>query len=85
MWLTERLTPDFKTIADLRKDNGKGIKNACRTFIDLCRKMNMFSKAVVAVDGSKFKAVNSKEINFTPQRLKFHIDRVEKHIEVYLS
>jgi len=85
MWLTERLTPDFKTIADFRKDNGKGIKNACRTFIDLCRKMNMFSDAVVAIDGSKFKAVNSKENNFTPQKLKFHIDRVEKHIDEYLT
>ncbi|MCP4102350.1 MAG: IS1182 family transposase [Lentisphaerae bacterium] len=85
MWLIERLTPDFKTIADFRKDNGKGIKNVCRTFIDLCRKMNMFSDAIVAIDGSKFKAVNSKENNFTPQKLKFHIDRVEKHIENYLS
>ena len=85
MWLLERLTPDFKTIADFRKDNGKGIKNACRSFIDLCRKMNMFSEAVVAIDGSKFKAVNSKENNFTPQKLKFHIDRFEKHIEAYLT
>lgn len=85
MWLLERLTPDFKTIADFRKDNGKGIKNACRTFIDLCRKMNMFSEAVVAIDGSKFKAVNSKENNFTPQKLKFHIDRFEKHIDAYLA
>ena len=85
MWLIERLTPDFKTIADFRKDNGKGIKNVCRTFIDLCRKMNMFSDAIVAIDGSKFKAVNSKENNFTPQKLKFHIERVEKHIEDYLT
>lgn len=85
MWLIERLTPDFKTIADFRKDNGKGIKNACRTFIDLCRKMDMFSDAVVAIDGSKFKAVNSKQNNYTPQKLKTHIDRVEKHIESYLK
>lgn len=85
MWLLERLTPDFKTIADFRKDNGKGIKNACRTFIDLCRKMNMFSDAVVAIDGSKFKAVNNKDNNFTPQKLKFHIDRFEKHIGTYLA
>lgn len=85
MWLTERLTPDFKTIADFRKDNGNGIKNACRTFIDLCRKMNLFSDAVVAVDGSKFKAVNSKENNYTPQKVKTHIARVEKHIESYLA
>jgi len=84
MWLTERLTPDFKTIADFRKDNGKGIKNACRTFIDLCRKMNMFSEAVVAIDGSKFKAVNSKDNNYTERKLKFYIERIEKHIDDYM-
>jgi hypothetical protein len=52
-------TPDFKTIAGFRKDNGKGIKNACRQFVELCRQMNMFTDAVVAIDGSKFKAVNA--------------------------
>lgn len=85
MWLIERLTPDFKTIADFRKDNGKGIKNACRTFIELCRSMNMFSEAVVAIDGSKFKAVNSKQNNYTPQKVRAHIERFEKHIEQYLA
>lgn len=67
MWLLELLTPDFKAIADFRKNNGKGIKNACRVFIDLCRQMQMFTDVVVAIDGSKFKAVNSKSNNFTPQ------------------
>jgi len=85
MWLTTRLTPDFKTIADFRKNNGKGIKNVCRTFIDLCRKLNMFTDAVVAIDGSKFKAVNNKENNYTPKKLQFHIERVETHIQNYLS
>ena len=85
MWLLGRLAPDFKTIADFRKDNGKGIKNTCRTFIDLCRQFNMFTDAVVAIDGSKFKAVNSKENNYTPKKLQFHIDRVEKHIDDYLQ
>ncbi len=85
MWLLGRLSPDFKTIADFRKDNGKGIKNTCRTFIDLCRQLNMFTDAIVAIDGSKFKAVNSKENNYTPKKLQFHIDRVEKHIEDYLQ
>jgi len=85
MWLLGRLSPDFKTIADFRKDNGKGIKNTCRTFIDLCRQLNMFTDAIVAIDGSKFKAVNSKEKNYTPKKLKFHIDRVERHIEDYLQ
>ena len=85
MWLTRRLAPDFKTIADFRKDNSKGIKNACRTFIGICRKLDMFKDAVVAVDGSKFKAVNNKSKNFTPNKLKFHIERVEKHIQRYLT
>lgn len=60
MWLLERLTSDFKTIADFRKENGKGIKNVCRQFVELCRQMSMFTDAVVAIDGSKFKAVNAK-------------------------
>lgn len=85
MWLLGRLAPDFKTIADFRKDNGKGIKNSCRVFIDLCRQLNMFTDAIVAIDGSKFKAVNSKENNYTPKKLQFHIARVEKHIDEYLQ
>jgi hypothetical protein len=85
MWLLGRLAPDFKTIADFRKDNGKGIKNTCREFIGLCRQLNMFTDAVVAIDGSKFKAVNSKENNYTPKKLQFHINRVERHIDDYLQ
>ncbi len=85
MWLLGRLAPDFKTIADFRKDNGKGIRNTCREFIALCRQMKMFTDAVVAIDGSKFKAVNSKENNYTPKKLQFHIARVEKHIDEYLK
>ncbi|WP_113632003.1 IS1182 family transposase [Pectobacterium peruviense] len=85
MWLLERLTPDFKTIADFRKNNNKGIKNSCRAFIDLCRQMQMFTDVVVAIDGSKFKAVNSKSNNFTPQKTKGHIERVEQSIALYLN
>jgi transposase len=85
MWLLGRLAPDFKTIADFRKDNGKGIKNTCRAFIGLCRQMNMFTDVIVAIDGSKFKAVNSKDNNYTPKKLQFHIARVEKHIDKYLK
>lgn len=85
MWLLERLQPDFKTIADFRKDNSKGIKNACRQFVELCRQMNMFSDAVVAIDGSKFKAVNNRARNYTPKKVTFHIERVEKSIQHYLS
>ena len=85
MWLLGRLAPDFKTIADFRKYNGKGIKNTCRAFIGLCREMNMFTDVIVAIGGSKFKAVNSKENNYTPKKLQFHIARVEKHIDDYLK
>ena len=85
MWLPERLTPDFKTIADFRENNGKGIKNTCRTFIDLGRQMQMFTDVVVAIDGSKFKAVNSKSNIFTPQKTKGHIERVKQSIALYLN
>jgi transposase len=85
MWLLERLKPDFKTIANFRKDNGKGIKNVCREFVDLCRQLNMFNDSVFAIDGSKFKAVNNKSKNYTPSKVQFHIDRVEKSIQKYLG
>src|SRR5687768_3319736 len=54
IWLTGRLSPDFKTIADFRKDNGKAIKRVCREFVVLCRSLNLFGEAIVAIDGSKF-------------------------------
>ena len=60
MWLTGRLMPDFKTIADFRRDNGPAIRAACAQFVVLCRGLNLFTQAVVAIDGSKFKAVNNK-------------------------
>ena len=63
MWLTGRLSPDFKTIADFRKDNGEAIRAVCREFIVLCRQFNLFTKAIVAIDGSKFKAVNNRNRN----------------------
>ena len=69
MWLTGRLAPDFKTIADFRHDNGAGIRNVCRRFVELCRELKLFSQAVVAIDGSKFKAVNSRDRNFTPGKI----------------
>ena len=85
MWLLQKLTPDFKTIADFRKDNAAGIKNTCRAFVDLCRKLNMFEDAVIAVDGSKFKAVNNSDRNYTKTNIKRRIERTEKHIEKYLA
>ena len=65
VWLTGRLMPDFKTIADFRKDNGGAIRKVCREFVVLCRRLELFNEASVAIDGSKFKAVNTRDRNFT--------------------
>ena len=77
MWLTGRLAPDFKTIADFRRDNGIGIRNVCRSFVMLCRELKLFSQALVAIDGSKFKAVNTRDRDFTEGK----IDKRQKQIE----
>jgi len=70
IWLTGRLAPDFKTIADFRRDNGPAIRMACRHFVLLCRELGLFEQALVAIDGSKFKAVNNRDKNFTPHKLR---------------
>ena len=80
IWLTGKLMPDFKTIADFRKDNGRAIRNVCREFILLCRRLNLFSEAMVAIDGSKFKAVNNRDKNFTERKLKARIEQLEQSI-----
>ena len=80
MWLLGRLQPDFKTIADFRKNNGKAIQSVCREFVNICRKLDLFANPLVAIDGSKFKAVNSKKKNETQASMKRRISRVEKHI-----
>jgi transposase len=85
MWLTGRLTPDFKTIADFRKDNGPGIRAACRQFIALCRRLDLFIHAVAAIDGSKFKAVNTRDKNFTRASIQRRMEQVEASIERYMS
>ncbi|EPC03351.1 transposase [Litchfieldella anticariensis FP35 = DSM 16096] len=84
MWLTERLTPDFKTIADFRKNNGKAIRDTCRDFVVLCRRLGLFSQAIVTIDGSKFKAVNNRDRNFTFAKMKRRAEEIEKSIEHYL-
>jgi transposase len=84
MWLTGRLAPDFKTIADFRKDNGEAIRLVCREFVMLCRKLELFTEAFVAIDGSKFKAVNNRDKNFTKAKLKRRIQEVDQSIERYL-
>jgi transposase len=85
MWLTERLTPDHKTVADFRKDNGKAIRGVCREFVELCRRLELFTRAIVAIDGSKFKAVNNRDKNFTPAKMKRRLEQLEKHIARYLG
>ena len=85
IWLTGRLMPDFKTIADFRKDNGAAIRQVCRQFVLLCRQMNLFTEAVVAIDGSKFKAVNNRDKNFTERKLKARMQQLEESIERYLT
>ena len=85
MWLTGRLAPDFKTIADFRRDCGKGIRNACRQFVMTCRQLKLLTHASVAVDGSKFKAVNNRDRNFTPHKLEQRVRQVEESIERYLG
>ena len=85
MWLTGRLTPDFKTIADFRKDNAKGIRNACKRFVGLCRELKLFTQSIVAIDGSKFKAVNSRERNYTQGKIERRERELEENIQRYLD
>jgi transposase len=85
MWLTGRLAPDFKTIADFRHDNGEGIRNVCRRFVQLCRDLKLFTQAIVAIDSSKFKAVNSRDRNFTPGKVDKRQQQIEESIQRYLS
>ena len=85
MWLTGRLAPDFKTIADFRKDNPEAIRLVCREFVMLCKKLNLLSEKLVAIDGSKFKAVNSRDKNFTRAKMKRRLRDVESAIERYLA
>jgi hypothetical protein len=85
MWLTGRLVPDHKTIADFRKDNGPAIKKVCARFVELCRKMGLLAKASVAVDGSKFKAVNSRDNNFTQGKIKRRQKQIEESVARYMS
>lgn len=84
MWLTERLAPDFKTIADFRKNNGKAIQATCRDFVMICRRLGLFSHSVMAIDGSKFKAVNNRDRNFTLAKMKRRAEEIDKSIERYL-
>ena len=84
MWLTGRLAPDHKTIADFRKDNGRAIRKVCARFVGLCRQLELFADARVAIDGSKFKAVNTRDKNFTAAKTKRRMEQIEESVERYL-
>jgi transposase len=85
MWLTGRLAPDHKTIADFRRDNGPAIRKVCSRFVLLCRKMGLFGDGVVAIDGSKFKAVNNRDQNFTPAKMQRRLSEIEAAIGRYMT
>lgn len=85
MWLMRKLRPDFKTIADFRRDNPQGIKKVCREFTLWCKRLELFGGELVAIDGSKFQAVNSPKRNFTTKKLKRMIEEIEAKIEQYLK
>jgi Transposase DDE domain len=85
MWLTGRLVPDHKTIADFRKDNGRAIRQVCARFVVLCRTMGLFTEASVAIDGSKFKAVNNRDRNFTRAKMARRRAQIEASVARYLQ
>jgi transposase len=85
IWLTGRLAPDHKTIANFRRDNRTAVREVCRAFTSFCRDLDLFGGELVAIDGSKFKAVNNKGRNFTDRRLKRAMKDIEKKIDAYLD
>jgi transposase len=85
MWLVGRLAPDHKTIADFRKDNGRAIRQVCARFVELCRLMGLLTQASVAIDGSKFKAVNNRDRNFTRAKMERRMAQIEESVARYLQ
>ncbi len=85
MWLTGRLAPDHKTIADFRKDNGPAIRQVCARFVELCREIGLLATASVALDGSKFKAVNNRDRNFTAAKMRRRMAQIENSVARYLD
>jgi len=85
MWLLGRLVPDHKTVADFRKDNGRAIRKVCAHFVELCRQMGLLAKASIAIDGSKFKAVNNRDKNFTRAKVERRRAQLEESVARYLS
>jgi transposase len=85
IWLTGRLMPSFKTIADFRRDNRKAIRRVCTEFVGVCRELELYSATLVAIDGSKFKAVNSRDKNFTKKSVKRRLKKTQANIDRYLA
>ena len=85
LWLLGRLIPDHKTIADFRKDNGLALRKVCARFVDLCREIGLLAKASIAIDGSKFKAVNNRDRNFTRGKVERRRVQLEESVARYLS
>ena len=85
MWLVGRLVPDHKTIADFRKDNGSAIRRVCARFVPLCRAMGLLTQASVAINGSKFKAVNNRDRNFTRAKMERRMAQIEEGVARYLQ
>ncbi len=85
MWLLGRLAPDFKTIADFRKNNTQAITQVCREFVVICRKLNLFTDSLIAIDGSKFKAVNNRNRNFTRAKIELRLKQIDESIARYLG
>jgi len=85
MWLTGRLAPDFKTIADFRRNSGAAIRNVCRRFVELCRGLKLLSSDMVAIDGSKFKASNSRDRNYTASKIDKRQQQIEESVQRYLD
>jgi transposase len=85
IWLLKRLAPDFKTIADFRKDNGKAIRNLCRDFVQFCKREGLYGGELVALDGSKFKASNARDRNFSRAKLKDRMKEIDEKIDRYLK
>jgi transposase len=85
MWLLRKLQPDFKTIADFRKDNAEALRRVCREFTLLCKSLDLFSGELIGIDGSKFRAVNSKDRSFSAKELKEKLEQIDRRIEEYLQ
>jgi len=85
MWLTGKLAPDFKTIADFRRDNGAAIQATCRQFVMLCRQLGLITGGTVAIDGSRFKAVNTRDKNYTPGAIRRRLEQIDASIQRYLA